>query len=79
MYAIEGNHKEIVQLLINAGSDLSLMNKRGFTPKALAIHHDCLDLLPLFPEEVQTYQVPTSFTTYTSYLDLVPEFAESDM
>lgn len=77
MFAVEGNFKEVAEVLIKAGCNLELSNRRGFDAKSYAIHRDATEILALFPVEEPKYLVPLNYLNYDTYLDLVPGLSKN--
>ncbi|XP_055911357.1 uncharacterized protein LOC129945570 isoform X2 [Eupeodes corollae] len=72
-HAIEHNHSDIVKFLVECGANVTVANKKGYTPRQVAQFHGFYDILGLLPKERDLpYQVPTTFLSYNSICDMIP-------
>ncbi|CAO1435632.1 unnamed protein product [Diamesa hyperborea] len=70
--AVEYNRYEIAKLLIEAGIDLSVRNKKGYSAKLLAQKNIRTEIETLFPQEDKNFLVPIDYRFYETFEDLVP-------
>lgn len=78
-HAIENNRTEVVKLLMQAGVNATIANRKGYTPVQVAQFHGFYDLLEFLPKEKVTYLVPPQFLGYNTLRDYIPRiFLKSD-
>ncbi|XP_004534638.1 uncharacterized protein LOC101448315 isoform X2 [Ceratitis capitata] len=78
-HAIENNRADIVKLLVDAGVNATIANRKGYTPVQVAQFHGFYDLLEYLPKEKDTYVVPPQFLGYNTLRDYIPRiFLKSD-
>lgn len=70
-YAVQNNHFDIVQMLVNAGVDIEISNSAGLKPRDLATSLALTEIEELFPEEIVDF-LPVSADQYRTYQDLNP-------
>lgn len=70
-YAVQNNHFDIVQMLINAGVDTEVCNAAGLKPRDLAASLALTEIEELFPEVIVDI-LPVSADQYRTYHDLNP-------
>lgn len=79
MHAVDAEHFNIVKRLIEAGANIDVSNRDGYSPCQLAIQKNLLEIRDLFPEYAQRH-VPTEYTSVQSYQDIIPTaFPEREM
>ena len=71
-HAIENNRADIVKILVDAGVNYKIANKKGYTPIQVAQFHGFYDLLELLPKEKEAYIVPSKFLGYNTLRDYIP-------
>ncbi|XP_067627206.1 ankyrin repeat, SAM and basic leucine zipper domain-containing protein 1 [Eurosta solidaginis] len=78
-HAIENNRLDIVKLLVEAGVNATIANRKGYTPVQVAQFHGFYDMLELLPREKDTYVVPPQYLGYNTLRDYIPRiFLKSD-
>ncbi|XP_036317390.1 uncharacterized protein LOC118732367 [Rhagoletis pomonella] len=78
-HAIENNRADVVKLLVEAGVNATIANRKGYTPVQVAQFHGFYDLLDFLPKEKDTYLVPPQFLGYNTLRDYIPRiFLKSD-
>lgn len=71
-HAIEHNRTDVVKLLVEAGVNTTIANRKGYTPVQVAQFHGFYDLLEFLPKEKNTYVVPPQFLGYNTLRDYIP-------
>jgi len=67
---------KVSKILIDAGIDLTIRNKFGFTAQQFAKREYRDDILGLFPPEDEQYQIPHDYICYNRFVDLIPNVFE---
>lgn len=71
-HAIENNQPEVVSILVKAGADVNVANRKGYAPRQVAQFHGFYDILDILPAEEHQYTVPTNYLSYSSLSDHIP-------
>jgi hypothetical protein len=61
-----------VRALLDAGVLVNIFNRKGYTPKQVAIFFGFQDIADMFPADVEEYIVPLNWSSYSSFTDLLP-------
>ncbi|XP_037946398.1 uncharacterized protein LOC119678568 [Teleopsis dalmanni] len=72
-FAIEGNHEDIVKMLVDVGVSLTTPNGKGYTPHLFAEYHGHFNILELLPKKEEVYHVPIKYKQYNSIRDHIPQ------
>lgn len=71
-HAIENNRGDIVKILVDAGVNYTIANKKGYTPIQVAQFHGFYDLLEILPKQKESFIVPSQFLGYNTLRDYIP-------
>ncbi|XP_052873506.1 uncharacterized protein LOC128278819 [Anopheles cruzii] len=69
--AVMNNHCEIVKVLLRAGVDFNIVNRKKYTPRQYAVFENNMEILALFPAEEEIYELPTKYSVFSHCRDLV--------
>lgn len=71
-YAVKNNRYDATKALIEAGAIVETVNRFGDTPKSIAQDNGFDSLLDFFPPDPIVEFVPSNFSNYNTYIDLIP-------
>ena len=71
-FAVENNHKNVVQKLKDSGAYLTLKNIQGQTVRQLAELAGFDEIIDLLPEDEQPWLAPHHYVSYSTFRDYLP-------
>lgn len=71
-YAVKNNRYDATKALIEAGAIVETVNRFGDSPKLIADDNGFEALLEFFPTDPIVEFVPSKFSNYNNYMDLIP-------